>query len=308
MDGMESKFQDILHGTRNVRDYGDEFNRLRRFAGHYLSDHDLVRRFLKGMMIELRNSCNVRDYRDVHELIEKAAEQETGLEEERRRNQASQNQGAKRPRDSPPLTKTAPARAPCGRCGRLHPGECRMGACYNYGQHGHIARDCLRERQGRPEAAHRGRCYHCGQEGSVAVGGVTSFTLFDTGATQSFVSPKLTREWNFKGNFNTMVTGVETAGTEKMATRGKYEEVPVILAVVNLPGDLLELELGRYEVILGMDWLAQHRAVVECAKACVWIPLEGRQIVYKGMRTRTRVSVISMVHAEEAIRREEKPS
>ena len=132
---------------------------------------------------------------------------------------------------------------------------------------------------------------------------MTSFTLFDTGATQRFVSRKLTREWNFKGNFNTMVMGVETVGTEKMATRGKYEEVPVILVRVNLSGDLLELELGRYEVILRMDWLAQHRAVVECTKACVRIPLEGRQIVYKGMRTRTGVSVISMVHAEKAIRK-----
>ncbi|XP_013633111.1 PREDICTED: uncharacterized protein LOC106338755 [Brassica oleracea var. oleracea] len=74
MDAMESKFQEIRQGTRNVRDYGDEFNRLWRFAGHYLSDHDLVRRFLKGMRVELRNSCNVRDYRDVHELIDKAAE------------------------------------------------------------------------------------------------------------------------------------------------------------------------------------------------------------------------------------------
>ncbi|XP_022565185.1 uncharacterized protein LOC106453503 [Brassica napus] len=139
--------------------------------------------------------------------------------------------------------------------------------------------------------------------GSIAVGGVTTFTLFDIGAAHSFVSPRLTREWNFKGNFNTMVTGVETAGKEKMATRGRYEEVPMILAGVNLLGDLLELELGRYEVILRMDWLAQHRAVVECAKACVRFPLDGRQIVYRGMRTRTGISVVSMVHAEEAIRK-----
>ncbi|KAF3499875.1 hypothetical protein F2Q69_00044264 [Brassica cretica] len=242
------------------------------------------------MRVELRNSCNVRDYRDVHELIEKAAEQESGLEEERRQNQTSQNRG-----------------------------ECRAGACYNYGERGHMAWECPKEKR-----AHRRCCYRCGQEGhlswdcptlqgenaggaqpqqqrgqaarprayavegrdgaepvagSVAVGGVMAFTLFDTGETHSFVSPKLTREWNFKGKFNTMVTGVETTGTEKMATRGRYEEVPVILAGVNLPGDLLELELGRYEVILGMDWLAQHKVVVECAKECVRIPLDGRQIV-----------------------------
>ncbi|XP_033138766.1 uncharacterized protein LOC117129307 [Brassica rapa] len=340
---MESKFQDIHQGTRNVRDYGDKFNRLRRFAGHYLSDHDLIRRFLKGMRVELRNSCNVQDYRDVHELIKKAAEQESGHEEEQRQNQTSQNRGAKRPRDALPAAEPAPARPPCQRCGRYHVGECRAGACYNCGECSHMARECPKEKQ-----AHRRRCYRCGQEGhlswdcptlqgenaggaqpqqkrgqaarprayavegregakpiagSVAVRGVTAFTLFDTGATHSFVSPRLTREWNFKGNFNTMVTGVETVGTEKMATRGRCEDVPVILAGVNLPGDLLELEVGRYEVILGMDWLAQHRAVIECAKACVRIPLDGRQIVYRGMRTMTAISVVSMPHAEEAIRK-----
>lgn len=63
MDQMESKFQDIRQGSRNVREYGDEFHKLRRFAGHYLSDRELVRRFLKGMRIELRNSCNMRDCR-----------------------------------------------------------------------------------------------------------------------------------------------------------------------------------------------------------------------------------------------------
>ena len=85
-----------------------------------------------------------------------------------------------------------------------------------------------------------------------------AFTLFDTGVTHSFVSPKLTREWNFKGNFNSMVTGAQTAGTEKMATRGRYEEVPVILAGVNLPGDLLEHRAGN-----GLASTAQS-----CSRVC----------------------------------------
>ena len=163
IDAMEIKFQDIRQGSRNVRDYGDEFNRLRRFVGHYLSDHDLIRRFLKGMRVELRNSCNVRDYRDVHERIEKAAEQESGLEEERKQNQNSQNRGAKRPRDTQPAAEPAPLRPACERCGRFHAGECRMGACFSCGERGHIAKDCPKERQGQ-----RRRCYRCGQEGHLA--------------------------------------------------------------------------------------------------------------------------------------------
>lgn len=84
IDRMESQFQDIKQGTRSVREYGEEFNRLRRFAGHHMGKRELVRRFPKGMRIKLKNSCNVREYQNINELIEKASEQEAGLEEERR--------------------------------------------------------------------------------------------------------------------------------------------------------------------------------------------------------------------------------
>ena len=115
------------------------------------------------MRVELRNSCNVWEYRDVHELIEKAAEQESGLVEERKQNQNSQNRGAKRPRDALPSAEPALLRPACERCGRFNAGECRAGACFACGERGHMARDCLKERQ-----AQRRRCHRCGQEGHQA--------------------------------------------------------------------------------------------------------------------------------------------
>ncbi|XP_018474603.2 uncharacterized protein LOC108845897 [Raphanus sativus] len=272
MDQMESKFQDIRQGSRNVREYGDEFHKLRRFAGHYLNDRELVRRFLKGMRIELRNSCNVRDYRNVHELIEKAAEQEAGLEEERKQHQAAPDTSREIVR-----IKDRDVRERVLECDVTVVGK----------------KDMSSETAGHSWEETREGCSHNSRESR----------LGDPELTRLKAVKGLNRSRTFTGSYNTKVAGVETAGKERITTNWKYEEVSVVLAGINLPANLLELELGRYEVILGMDWLAQHGAIVDCAKTCVRIPLDGRQIVYRGMKTRTGVSVISMVQAEEAIRR-----
>ncbi|KAF8080167.1 hypothetical protein N665_0970s0003 [Sinapis alba] len=165
VEQMEGRFQDIRQGTRSVREYGDEFNRLRRFAGHYLSERELIRRFLKGMRIELKNSCNIRDYRDIHELIEKAAEQEVGLEEERKLNQAVHANGVKRNHDTINAIGADPLKQVCGKCRRSHTGECWQKVCYQCGQVGHVKRYCPNGRQGLPMEARGGVCFRCGMNG-----------------------------------------------------------------------------------------------------------------------------------------------
>lgn len=125
LDNMEGRFQDISQGSRNVREYGEEFSRLRRFAGNYMNEKELIRRFMKGMRIDLRNSCNIREFRSFNELIEKAAEQEMGLEEERMQNQAAQPKTAKRPREANSQSDNATVRPICAECDKMHFGECR---------------------------------------------------------------------------------------------------------------------------------------------------------------------------------------
>ena len=71
LDKMKGRFQNISQGSRNVQEYGEEFNRLRRFAGNYMNEKELIRRFMKGMRINLRNSCNIREFRSINELIER---------------------------------------------------------------------------------------------------------------------------------------------------------------------------------------------------------------------------------------------
>ncbi|KAL0411106.1 UNVERIFIED_CONTAM: hypothetical protein Slati_3700300 [Sesamum latifolium] len=67
---------------------------------------------------------------------------------------------------------------------------------------------------------------------------------------------------------------------------------------VNLPVDLIVMDLKEFDVILGMDWLAQHRAVVDCYKKEVMIESSGEsRVVFVGDRQVVSVCVISAVEA-----------
>ncbi|KAL0293289.1 UNVERIFIED_CONTAM: Transposon Ty3-I Gag-Pol polyprotein [Sesamum calycinum] len=58
------------------------------------------------------------------------------------------------------------------------------------------------------------------------------------------------------------------------------------------------MDLKEFDVILGMDWLAQHRAVVDCYKKEVMIESSGKpKVVFVGDRQVVPVCVISAIEA-----------
>uniref|UniRef100_A0A1J3GIM6 RNA-directed DNA polymerase n=1 Tax=Noccaea caerulescens TaxID=107243 RepID=A0A1J3GIM6_NOCCA len=137
--------------------------------------------------------------------------------------------------------------------------------------------------------------------GSVLVGGGLAFTLFDTGATHSFVSPGLVKYWTFAGTFIPRRKTIQTAGTEKVESIGLYKGVPVLFQGVEMLGDLREMKLNHYDVILGMDWLTQHKAVLDCQRTRVYIPRSEGRMVFQGVKTTSGIPMISMLHAEKLL-------
>ncbi|KAL0346348.1 UNVERIFIED_CONTAM: RNA-directed DNA polymerase [Sesamum calycinum] len=71
---------------------------------------------------------------------------------------------------------------------------------------------------------------------------------------------------------------------------------------VNLPVDLVVMDFKEFDVILGMDWLAQHRAVVDYYKKEVKIESFGQsKIVFVGERQVVPVCVISAIETRRLI-------
>ncbi|KAG5414950.1 hypothetical protein IGI04_002517 [Brassica rapa subsp. trilocularis] len=76
MDRKKCEFEHVSQGEMSIREYEVVFHQLRRFAGVGISEEDLIRKFLSGMRVEIRNRCRVVTYHRLGDLVEKAAEQE----------------------------------------------------------------------------------------------------------------------------------------------------------------------------------------------------------------------------------------
>ena len=128
-DRLESQFLDLTQGRMTVRDYEEKFNRFRRYVGKELEDEMVqVRRFVRGLRVELRTYCSVGIYHTVSEIVEKMAMVETNLADEAklksRSHTASSGTGSdrKRKRDSAEEGRTSSGRPECSKCGRGHGG------------------------------------------------------------------------------------------------------------------------------------------------------------------------------------------
>ncbi|GJR81212.1 putative reverse transcriptase domain-containing protein [Tanacetum coccineum] len=55
--------------------------------------------------------------------------------------------------------------------------------------------------------------------------------------------------------------------------------------------DLMPIELGTFDVIIGMDWLVKHDALIVCGKIEVHILVKGKMLVVKGNCDESRLKV-----------------
>ncbi|XP_013624264.1 PREDICTED: uncharacterized protein LOC106330322 [Brassica oleracea var. oleracea] len=133
-DQLEGAFLRLEQGTMTVREYEAEFNSLKKYAGREAeSEISLVRKFMRGLRVDLRTRCKIRNYDTVAELVEKAAEQEAGISEEAKvfGTVAHVHPGKHAGKNQKPVKAgssskpNATGRSACSTCGKMHSGVCR---------------------------------------------------------------------------------------------------------------------------------------------------------------------------------------
>ncbi|GKF84055.1 putative reverse transcriptase domain-containing protein, partial [Tanacetum coccineum] len=61
--------------------------------------------------------------------------------------------------------------------------------------------------------------------------------------------------------------------------------------------DLMPIELGMFDVIIGMNWLVKHDAVIVCGEKVVHIPYGNKTLIVEGDKGVSRLKIISCIKA-----------
>jgi predicted aspartyl protease len=104
--------------------------------------------------------------------------------------------------------------------------------------------------------------------------------LFDSGASHFFISTAFVGKHNLPLALLMYQMIVSSPGGEKLA-RQLCLKVNLKIRGVDFVANLIVLESKGIDVILGMDWLSQHKVLIDCAKKSVKLTTpEGKEIEF----------------------------
>ncbi|GJW18321.1 putative reverse transcriptase domain-containing protein [Tanacetum coccineum] len=199
----------------------------------------------------------------------------------------------------------------CNRCSLHHHGPCPQ-KCTRCQRMGHREKDCRARLPGAGNQQNGGayaRAYvvveNPQQNPNVVTGTFLlndhyACILFDSGAEKSFVSSAFTPFINITPATLNISYEVELADGKVVITNTVLRGCTLALYNHRFKIDLLPTRLGSFDVIIGMDWLSYHRAVIDCYEKIVRIPLlNGEILEVQGERPEKDPGSLACIKADE---------
>nr|GEU56135.1 putative reverse transcriptase domain-containing protein [Tanacetum cinerariifolium] len=190
--------------------------------------------------------------------------------------------------------------------------------CYECEAQGHFKKDCPKLKNNNRgtqggNATAPAKVYAIGRAGTNPDSNVVTgmfllnnrydFILFDTGFDRSFVSTAFSSQIAITPTTLDYYYDVELADGRIIRLNSILRGCT--LNFLNHPFniDLMPVELGSFDVIIGMDWLAKYHAVIVCAEKIVRIPWGNEILIVHGdgsdRGNETRLNIISCTKTQQ---------
>jgi hypothetical protein len=171
--------------------------------------------------------------------------------------------------------------------------------CFTYGHTGHYAKNCPRnqQRQGQNVNQNQGKRQKVQvrqgrlnftttadiPEGAPVMTGIFSvlsypaISLFDSGASHSFISAKFSAKCQLPFHHTNGGITISTPGG-RVATYQNNKNVPIKFGSLIIKTNLLILGLDSVDIILGTDWLSRHQAVLDICSEVTKVRFATQQL------------------------------
>ncbi|GJY64124.1 putative reverse transcriptase domain-containing protein [Tanacetum coccineum] len=185
--------------------------------------------------------------------------------------------------------------------------------CFECGAQGHFRKECPRLKNNKGNRGNQAgndrapaKVYVVGNAGAnpdnVVAGTFLlnnryAYILFDTGADRSFVSTTFSSQIDITPSTLDHYYDVELADGRIIGLNTILKGCTLNFLNHQFNINLMPVELGSFDAIIGMDWLAKHQAVIACAEKIVRIPWKNKTLIIHGDGSTqgnvTRLNIIS---------------
>nr|GFB51526.1 hypothetical protein [Tanacetum cinerariifolium] len=309
---LEMQLWDLKVKGTDLASYTQRYQELALLCGRMFSEEsDKIEKYIGGLPDMIHGSVVASKPKTMQEAIEIAtelmdkkirtfAEHETAskrkFENTSRNTQNQQQQSNKRQNTGRVYTAASGEKKQyggskplCAKCNYHHEGPCAP-KCRNCNKISHFARDCRNTTNTNNANNQRGTglgqktaCYECEVQGHF-----------------KRECPKLKNNSNH-GNQDHCYD-VELANGRIIGLNTILRGCTLNLLNYTFNIDLMPVELGNFDAIIGMDWLAKYQAVIACAEKIVRIPWGNETLIIHGdgsnQGNATRLSIISCTKTE----------
>ncbi|GKD57131.1 reverse transcriptase domain-containing protein [Tanacetum coccineum] len=187
----------------------------------------------------------------------------------------------------------------CERCFTHHVGPCTI-KYHKCGKVGHKSRYC------KEKSVVTGTNTQTGSNvvtGMFLLNNRYASVLFDSGSDRSFMDTRFSSMLNIEPIKISASYEVELADGRTVSTNTVLKGCTLNLVNHLFEIDIMPIEHGTFDVIIGMDGLVKHGVVIICGEKVVRIPYGNKMLTVESDKGKSRLKVISCIKARKYVER-----